>query len=254
MIKIFRNIRQNLLAEGKTSRYLKYAIGEIILVVIGILIALSINNWNENKKLDRSRQDYYRQLLIDLNKDKESAHNFIMRFKKDREQYNNYLKLYDKKNLSPTEVYNTLMSLNLASGFMKFNSNTIESLRSSGELILFPLKIRNKLLDLKVFQDHILEITKYEGDHKDDVIRSMSMIRGASTLDARLKNQPQLKSYLKFDDNMPLIIMGLDATQKWKDYSETESIKNLTKMIDDINDIIELIKKNCTVKFHQTYD
>ncbi len=50
MIKLFRNIRQNLLAEGKTSKYLKYAIGEIVLVVIGILIALSINNWNENRK------------------------------------------------------------------------------------------------------------------------------------------------------------------------------------------------------------
>ncbi len=45
MIKLFRNIRQNLLNEGKTTKYFKYAIGEIILVVIGILIALSINNW-----------------------------------------------------------------------------------------------------------------------------------------------------------------------------------------------------------------
>ncbi|MFZ1791355.1 MAG: DUF6090 family protein [Saprospiraceae bacterium] len=46
MIKLFRNIRQSLLAEGKTTKYLKYATGEIILVVIGILIALQINNWN----------------------------------------------------------------------------------------------------------------------------------------------------------------------------------------------------------------
>jgi len=51
MFKIFRNIRQNLIKEGKTTRYLKYAIGEIVLVVIGILIALQINNWNENRKL-----------------------------------------------------------------------------------------------------------------------------------------------------------------------------------------------------------
>lgn len=50
MIKIFRNIRQNLIKEGKTSKYFKYAIGEIVLVVIGILIALSLNNWNENRK------------------------------------------------------------------------------------------------------------------------------------------------------------------------------------------------------------
>lgn len=50
MIKFFRNIRQSLLQEGKTSKYFKYAGGEIILVVIGILIALQINNWNEQRK------------------------------------------------------------------------------------------------------------------------------------------------------------------------------------------------------------
>ncbi len=50
MIKLFRKIRKNLLAEGKTINYLKYAIGEIILVVIGILIALQVNNWNEKRK------------------------------------------------------------------------------------------------------------------------------------------------------------------------------------------------------------
>jgi hypothetical protein len=54
MIKFFRKIRQNLLSEGKTVKYLKYAIGEIVLVVIGILIALSINNWNENQKKKNS--------------------------------------------------------------------------------------------------------------------------------------------------------------------------------------------------------
>jgi hypothetical protein len=49
MIKYFRKIRQNLLLESKTGKYLKYAIGEIILVVIGILIALQINTWNEER-------------------------------------------------------------------------------------------------------------------------------------------------------------------------------------------------------------
>ena len=49
MIKFFRKIRQNLLSENKFSKYLIYAIGEIILVVIGILIALAINNWNQEK-------------------------------------------------------------------------------------------------------------------------------------------------------------------------------------------------------------
>ena len=50
MIKFFRHVRKSLLMENKTGRYFKYAIGEIVLVVIGILIALQINNWNENRK------------------------------------------------------------------------------------------------------------------------------------------------------------------------------------------------------------
>jgi hypothetical protein len=54
MIKFFRHIRQRLVRENRFSKYLLYAIGEIILVVIGILIALQINNWNENRKLKKS--------------------------------------------------------------------------------------------------------------------------------------------------------------------------------------------------------
>ena len=56
MIKFFRKIRQNLLSEKKFSKYLTYAIGEIILVVVGILIALSINNWNNQKQERKSEK------------------------------------------------------------------------------------------------------------------------------------------------------------------------------------------------------
>jgi len=50
MLKFFRTIRRRLLDSGRLRRYLVYALGEIILVVIGILIALQINNWNEDRK------------------------------------------------------------------------------------------------------------------------------------------------------------------------------------------------------------
>jgi hypothetical protein len=65
MIKFFRKIRYNLMATGKTTNYLKYAIGEIVLVVIGILIALSINTWNENRK--NSHQEH--KILLALKSD-----------------------------------------------------------------------------------------------------------------------------------------------------------------------------------------
>ncbi len=62
MIKFFRKIRQNLLSEGKTGKYLKYAIGEIVLVVIGILIALQINNWSSFQKDRDIEQSILRNL------------------------------------------------------------------------------------------------------------------------------------------------------------------------------------------------
>lgn len=69
MIKFFRRIRQHLLSENKFSKYLLYAIGEIVLVVIGILIALSINNWNENRKNQEFEQKILYEILLDTKED-----------------------------------------------------------------------------------------------------------------------------------------------------------------------------------------
>ncbi len=66
MIQLFRKVRQRLLAEGRTGKYLKYAIGEIVLVVIGILIALQINNWNEYKKDRDEEQQILKQLTSEF--------------------------------------------------------------------------------------------------------------------------------------------------------------------------------------------
>ena len=65
MLRFFRQIRQRLLTQNKFSKYLLYAVGEILLVVIGILIALQINNWNEERKELRSEK----QILLTLSQD-----------------------------------------------------------------------------------------------------------------------------------------------------------------------------------------
>lgn len=77
MIKFFRKTRQKLLLENKTSKYFKYAIGEIILVVIGILIALQINNWNEGKKERKKEQAFLKEINLDFKSNKSQLDSII---------------------------------------------------------------------------------------------------------------------------------------------------------------------------------
>jgi len=88
MIKFFKNIRKTNLTQGKMANYLKYAIGEIILVVIGILVALQINNWNEQRKFRKAERELYERILTDLRFDENKIENHIMQYKKDQEMYN----------------------------------------------------------------------------------------------------------------------------------------------------------------------
>jgi hypothetical protein len=66
MVKIFRKVRQNLLRENRVGKYLIYAIGEIILIVIGIMIAIQLNNWNENRKAKNKEIKVLKELRADL--------------------------------------------------------------------------------------------------------------------------------------------------------------------------------------------
>ena len=69
MIKTFRRIRQKMITEYKFRKYIIYAVGEIILVVIGILIAIQINNWNESRKDFAKSKNYLSEILKDLKED-----------------------------------------------------------------------------------------------------------------------------------------------------------------------------------------
>ena len=66
MIKFFRQIRRQLLGAGNSGKYLKYAIGEIVLVMVGILLALQVNNWNEDRKSIIQEKGYLNTIYADL--------------------------------------------------------------------------------------------------------------------------------------------------------------------------------------------
>ena len=69
MIKFFRKIRYNLMEQNKTTKYFKYAIGEIALVMIGILLAIQANNWNVDRIARIELNQSLNKLLIELDQD-----------------------------------------------------------------------------------------------------------------------------------------------------------------------------------------
>jgi len=79
MINFFRKIRKQLADDNKPLKYMRYAIGEIVLVVLGILIALSINNWNEEQKERVKLNNIFQIVKADLVKDTLGVSQFIKR-------------------------------------------------------------------------------------------------------------------------------------------------------------------------------
>ena len=162
MIKLFRNIRKKLLKEGKTSKYLKYVIGEIVLVVIGILIALQINNWNEHRKNNMKRIEYQQSLLSDINKDIVSIDKILLFVEESIEQYDNFTeRLSNPKATNDTLIkiakYEFLGYYNIIDAF---HTATFQTLLSTGDIGLFPENIRTELIELNNQQQTTLAVTE----------------------------------------------------------------------------------------------
>ena len=120
MIKFFRKIRQNLLMENKTGKYFKYAIGEIVLVVIGILIALSINNWNEDRKQKETLHSIYQIIKDDISTDIIEINAFINEYELVRKPA---FEIVLNKNPSKEAYTNNPEYLTVLDGFKDFEIN-----------------------------------------------------------------------------------------------------------------------------------
>lgn len=116
MIKFFRRIRQRLLTENKFSKYLIYAIGEILLVVIGILIALSINNWNQNRINQKSEIKILKELKSDFESNYMEIESIIARVDRLHKVTDSILYLLDNQ----ISIENQIELLNNMGGFMGF--------------------------------------------------------------------------------------------------------------------------------------
>ena len=134
MIKFFRQIRQQFLTENKFSKYILYAVGEILLVVIGILIALQIDNWNEDRKskilevkiLKRLRQDLVTDTLYLNDRLKRTLNQGTKQYEFVHETYNTQ---------KSEEEFRKVLSLqNWDSDDLVMQISTYEELKSSGQI------------------------------------------------------------------------------------------------------------------------
>ena len=129
MIKFFRKIRQKMLTENKFSKYLLYAIGEIILVVIGILIALWINNWNQEQILTKQTDALLHNMVLDLKTDTTQFDHDIIRLEKNITGGKLLLQNKPFESISADSLYG-LLPTDLI--YYRITSQTFEKFKSIG--------------------------------------------------------------------------------------------------------------------------
>ena len=227
MIKFFRKIRYDLMEKNKTGKYFKYAIGEIILVVIGILIALQINNWNDNRKNKISEADYYCRILDDFEFNEKLID-------ETSELTTNKIKLCKKLILDLNKIPNdrsTILNdfvVALRQDVFVPSAITFDDLTSSGQLkLLRDIKLKNRLIEHSTFINNTLNLLQ---ENRNEIIKRMGNIEFISEFgfqdidylkqeldeehlallpEKNWTNDPTDPIFLKFQDNLVFFIAML---------------------------------------------
>ncbi len=205
MIKFFRKIRQQLLTENKFSKYLIYAIGEIVLVVIGILIALQINNQNENRKNQKLASIYKSALINDLLLDIEHFNYHSSLANQENKRIDSIRTILKNPN-SNDDTLNKVIKNGLSfikkepyimlatSEYPTLTDNTFLSLQNSGEITILNNKLQEKLASFygynKKYSFMIKEIIASKNELYFDYINSIPYKQSElNVVNSKLYNQ-----------------------------------------------------------------
>ncbi|RNC88521.1 MAG: hypothetical protein ED555_12845 [Allomuricauda sp.] len=201
MIKFFRRIRQKLLSENRFSKYLIYAIGEIVLVVIGILIALQINNWNENRKIEQSGKAYIKEIYKDLNIEIANIDEILGRLSDQYEGTAYVLKVFESHNKVVSDT--TLFTKNHWEPMLLFiverDLNTFDKLKSSGQSGLLKNDALSNSLDkfYKNFDTRILNFKEYPLQIRMDLRRATFPLGGMDDFDYEIQNDKVSSAFIE---------------------------------------------------------
>ena len=163
MIGSFRKIRKNLADDNKPLKYAHYAFGEIVLVVIGILIALQINNWNENQKKEKLKESYKRSLINDLSLDTLKLSELITENYGIMKTLNNQKRRFLGENTpidTLIKIARTEFDPELNTRF-QYNRNTFNTLIATGNIDLFDKDLNEMIMTLISLQDSERENSNY---------------------------------------------------------------------------------------------
>ncbi|RIW18198.1 hypothetical protein D0X99_00415 [Algoriphagus lacus] len=150
MVSLFRKIRQKLLGQHRITQYLAYAVGEIFLVVIGILIALQINTWNELRKTRQYEIKMLKELKSTLEKDRNYFSSQIPRLSHKQEAANRLLAMIENKeeNLDTLNKYFADLRFDI---LFQYNAGAYGSIKSGGIDKISNDSIRAKMADIYEF-------------------------------------------------------------------------------------------------------
>ena len=200
MIKFFRKIRYDLMEKNKTGKYLKYAIGEILLVIIGILIAVSINGWKEDRKLYNEEQSILKDLKQEMDLNLKTLEIVIAEHEKSLKAAEEIKELFDDRdafNKMPAKTFSRL-AFRMESNFTYDPQNGIlNSLINSGRLSLFSNK------ELKYLLASFKDLTVDAFETTNSINRERPPLMHKSYLIGYVKKDGKIISYdskLKYDD------------------------------------------------------
>jgi hypothetical protein len=169
MIGFFRRIRKKLADDNKPVKYFRYAIGEILLVVIGILIALQVNNWNEERKLERSQTIILNDLLQSIDNDLSIYEGlFENRLERKREAIDT-LVYFSGNNMKTSD--SVFMSYFMYVDFditVRFDSGPYDALKSTGLNQILNSLLREKIVG--VYDVLLPSFTGFANDRDDELV------------------------------------------------------------------------------------
>ncbi|NVK85005.1 MAG: hypothetical protein HWE21_11835 [Cytophagia bacterium] len=212
MLNFLRNLRRS-----SSSKYLKYAIGEIVLVVIGILIALSINNWNEQRKAkdfqDKMLKEIYRALENDIN----TFESYEQLIKTHNESISYLIDAQNTENKESLNMDSLKFHLDEIWGFgvsIGYNNGPYESLKSSGLDKIENDSLRSEIAKLYSYhmpntEDWINEIIRVDIVKKFDLFEELFTIK-LSRDSAGVNSELVIEDYQFLDS--PLFSQILDKS------------------------------------------